>query len=412
MTKNIIIGGGIAGLSAANYLHKAGQEVLILEATDRVGGRVKTDQVDGFTLDHGFQVLLTAYPEARQLLDYDSLQLKSFLPGARIFCADGKIRQLGDPLRWVGSTFATLFNSVGNWGDKFNVLSLRTRLQQTSIEDIFQREEITTLQILRDYGFSEEMIEQFFRPFLGGIFLEKELTTSRRMFDFVFKMFSTGDTAIPESGIEAIPKQLASRLPQTAIRVDAEVVHIDGQKAQLKNGEVLEAENIIIATQAPIVQQYFDLPAKTTAESTTNVYFSAPNAPDDKAILSLIAEKNQLVNNCCVLTQLSSHFAPEGKHLISVSTIGKDEFSDEKRAQQVQRELQKWWGDQVNDWQYLKTYHIDYALPEASHVRHDLSRQEINPKTGLYICGDHLLNSSLNAAMHTGRLVAEAILER
>jgi protoporphyrinogen oxidase len=320
------------------------------------------------------------------------------------------VRQLGDPLRWGGSTFATLFNSVGNWADKFRVLWLRTHLLETSIDAIFEREEITTAEVLKKYGFSEEMIEQFFRPFLGGIFLEKELTTSRRMFDFVFKMFSSGDTAIPEDGIEAIPKQLANNLPTTAIRTHAEVSSIAGNTVQLKNGEQLTAQNIIIATQAPIAKRYFELPAKTAAESTTNVYFRAPKAPDDQAILSLIAEKNKLVNNCCVLTRLSSNFAPEGEHLISVSVIGKDTLTDEQRVQQIQNELQKWWGDQVNDWRHLKTYHIEYALPEAHHVRHDLSLKKLNPREGVYICGDHLLNSSLNAAMRTGRLVAKAIL--
>lgn len=412
MKETVIIGGGMAGLTAACYLHQAGREVLILEATDRVGGRVKTDRIDGFVLDHGFQVLLTAYPEAKALLDYEALQLRSFLPGAQILQTDGKVRLLGDPLRWLGSTFPTLFNGIGNLKDKFKVLSLRTDLQARSIDELFQREEITTEIALQQYGFSQDIIEQFFRPFLGGIFLEKELTTSRRMFDFVFKMFSAGKTAIPEGGIERIPQQLGERLPKHAIRTNAKVVHINNRSIQLTNGETLNAENIILATQAPALQHQFDIAAKTAAESTTNVYFSAPKAPYEKPILSLMADQKALVNNCCVLSRLSPNFAPKDQHLISVSIVGKNKIDKATYLEKIKSELRPFWGETVHQWQHLKTYHIEYALPEARHVRHDLPRSEMNPKSGLYVCGDHLLNSSLNAAMRSGRLVAEAILEK
>lgn len=407
----IIVGGGMAGLTAAHYLHKAGKDFLLLEGSDRVGGRVKTDQVDGFLLDQGFQVLLTAYPEVKAVLDYDALNLKAFLPGALILQENGSKSQIGDPLRWLGSTFSTLFNGIGTWGDKFKILALRGRLSGLSIDEIFQEEETTTLQALRDYGFSEDMIRTFFTPFLRGIFLEKDLSTSRRMFDFVFKLFSEGNTSIPANGIEAIPRQIASRLPANSIRVQQKVTRIEKGKVHLASGEVLEAKHILIATDALNAAQLLQQNIKNTAyESTLNVYFSSDTAPFQKPILALNAASNSIVNNCTVLTNLSNQFAPKGKHLISVSIIGKNTF-EEDLAEKIKSELKTHFDSEVNDWEHIKTYLVKYALPQAKSIKNDLSPSEIKLAEGLYICGDHLMNGSLNAAMKSGRLAAELILK-
>ena len=188
MAQAIIIGGGLAGLTAARTLQEKGIEFTLLEATDRVGGRVKTDIEDGFRFDRGFQVLLTAYPEAKRWLDYKKLDLRTFTPGAMLLLPSGKTECIGDPLRDPSSLFSTVFSSAGSLGDKFKILSLKNRLASLSIEEIFNQEEKTTMEVLKgDYGFSKKMIDLFFQPFFAGIFLEKELTTSRRMFDFVFK---------------------------------------------------------------------------------------------------------------------------------------------------------------------------------------------------------------------------------
>ncbi|MEM6696820.1 MAG: NAD(P)/FAD-dependent oxidoreductase [Bacteroidota bacterium] len=407
----IIVGGGMAGLTAAHYLHKANKDFLLLEASDRVGGRVKTDRVDGFLLDRGFQVLLTAYPEVKAVLDYEKLDLKAFLPGALILQENGKKSLLGDPLRWLGSTFSTLFNGIGTWGDKFKILSLRSRLKGISIDKIFQQEEITTLKALKDYGFSEEMIATFFTPFLRGIFLEKDLTTSRRMFDFVFKLFSEGDTSIPANGIEAIPQQIASHLPKNNIRVQQKVTQIEQGKVHLASGETLEAKHILIATDAPNAAQLLSQKVENTAyESTLNAYFKTKTAPIQKPILALSAVPNSLVNNCTVLTHLSEHFAPKGEHLISVSIIGKASFVEDL-TEKIKGELKTHFGSEVEQWEHLKTYHVKYALPEAKSIKNDLSSSEIKLDEGLYICGDHLMNGSLNAAMKSGRLAAELIIK-
>ncbi|NJL74400.1 MAG: NAD(P)/FAD-dependent oxidoreductase [Saprospiraceae bacterium] len=161
----LIIGGGVAGLTAAIYLTRQGKTVTVLEATDRVGGRVKTDLVEGYRLDHGFQVFLTSYPEAKALLDYPALDLRYFLPGALLMGEGTNFKLVGDPLRWFASTWRTLFDSIGTWQDKFKVLQLRQNLRSKSVETIFQQPEITTAVALKDYGFSDAMIASFFDLF-------------------------------------------------------------------------------------------------------------------------------------------------------------------------------------------------------------------------------------------------------
>ncbi|MEM9850142.1 MAG: NAD(P)/FAD-dependent oxidoreductase, partial [Bacteroidota bacterium] len=374
----IIVGGGMAGLTAAYYLDKMGKDFLLLEASGQVGGRVKTDRVDGFLLDRGFQVLLTAYPEVKAVLDYDQLNLKAFLPGALILKANGRRSQIGDPLRWPSSAFSTLFSGIGNWGDKFNILSLRYRLSKLSIDAIFQQQEVKTYQALKHYGFSEEMIQTFFKPFLGGIFLERDLNTSKRMFDFVFKLFSEGDTAIPANGIAAIPQQLLSRLPQNSVKLHHEAIEIETGKVRLVSGEILEAKQILIATDAQHAAQLLRQPIENTDyESTVNVYFKSKTAPLSKPILALNATPNSTVNNCTVLSQLSDQFAPAGQHLISVSIIGQQQLSHPERIQAIKTELAPHFGADVHQWEHLRTYQVDYALPNAQTVKNDLAPMEI-----------------------------------
>ncbi len=410
-TQVIIIGGGIAGLSAAVYLHKQGISFKLIEASDRVGGRVKTDIVDGYRLDRGFQVLLTAYPEAKALLDYNALQLKPFLPGSLILKANGKTAQIGDPARWLGSLFGTLFSNVGSWGDKFKIRALQKELDAKSIDSIFKQDECTTLKALKDYGFSDDMINKFFKPFLSGIFLEKDLHTSRRMFDFVFKMFAEGEAAIPTKGMESIAQQLAARLPEGSIITNQEVVEIDDTSVSTNKEQHFEADKIIFATQATGIIDDFYPNIKEVHHSTTNLYFSADKAPIKQAIVALNSNPNAVVNNLCVLSEISPAYAPKGKALISVSTVGLEEMPEETLIAKVKAELQPYFGNTVARWQFLKSYHISYALPCAKSVRNDLPQDAIRLDDTLYVCGDHLLNGSLNAAMKSGRLVAELVKE-
>ena len=252
MSKTIIIGGGISGLTAAYYLQKAGKDFQILEATERVGGRIKTDIVGGYRMDRGFQVFLTAYPEAQKILDYAALQLCTFAPGAVLLRANHKRDYIGDPLRQLSSLLPTLTTSAASLGDKFSILKTKTKLMRTTIDEIFEHEEVTTIEALKhSYGFSKTIIQEFLRPFYAGIFLENELTTSRRVFDFVFKTFIVGNVAVPRLGMEEIPKQIASHLDPNKILCNTRVTSIDSEGiVHTDTGQKLKADHLLLATEA------------------------------------------------------------------------------------------------------------------------------------------------------------------
>ncbi|WP_426091212.1 NAD(P)/FAD-dependent oxidoreductase [Flavobacterium sp. DSR3-2] len=405
----IIVGAGLAGLAAAVHLHRQDRKVLLLEASDRAGGRIKTDSHEGFLFDRGFQVLLTAYPETRALLNYNDLQLKKMLPGATVLY-DGGSFEIADPFRRPSAALATLFAPVGTLKDKINTLWLKNKLQKLTIDEIFEQPEQTTLKQLTDYGFSAKMIERFYAPFLSGIFLENELKTSRRMFDFVMKMFSDGDVAVPALGMEEIPKQIVAMLPEGSIQCHTKVTAIDGNKITIEDGTVFEANQILLATTANALTQKYFPKQKMTSHQVTNIYFEAIEAPTKKAVVILNASsQKKWVNNLTVMSNVSRAYAPKGKVLISVSYNGIPTVDDATLTENMKQELKQWYGKKVNSWKMLRAYRIEYALPTQESVRNEIAVSEIKISDTLFICGDNLLNGSINAALKTGRLAAEAM---
>jgi phytoene dehydrogenase-like protein len=404
----LIIGGGIAGLTAAKVLKAAGKKIKIIEASNTLGGRVQTDALDGYLLDRGFQVLLTAYPEAKCFLDYKALDLKAFQPGAIVINEKGSTR-IGDPLRAPSTLFSTISSPVGSFMDKLKMLRLKLKLGGSETEQIFDKEEQTTLMYLRNSGFSERMIQQFFKPFMTGIFLEPELQTSSRMFEFVFKMFSEADTCIPAKGMGQISAQLAQGLEAHEILFNKSVSQVENNHVHMISGETYSAKNILIATDAAHLPKPYSK-TQVLKKSVITLYFTSDKAPFQIPIIALNASQNKLVNNIAVMSQISKAYAPDGKALICVSVIlGNLPQTHAKLEQQVVKELKFWYPDAIH-WQHLKTYHIDYALPKDESVSYTLKPEQIKLNDHLFICGDHLLNGSINAAMKSGRLAAEAII--
>jgi hypothetical protein len=270
----VIVGAGLAGLCCARQLVGAVLRPVILEASDGVGGRIRTDIVDGFRLDRGFQVFLTSYPEARAVLNYEALKLRAFRPGACIRYG-GHFYRLADPWRHPWAGLRSIFSPIGTLADKLRVARLRSRTLAGTLEDRFRDPETTTLQGLRDEGFSESMIERFFRPFLGGIFLERELQTSSRMFRFVFRMFSQGDACLPSDGMEAIPRQIASQLPEGTIRLGTRVAGVEPGRVRLENGDALDARAVVVATDGPTAVHLLGEKQTASGQAVTCLYFAA-----------------------------------------------------------------------------------------------------------------------------------------
>lgn len=405
----LIVGAGIAGLTAAKILKKAGKSFKIIEASDRIGGRVKTDEVDGFLLDRGFQVLLTAYPEAQHLLDYEALELCAFDPGALILTKKG-ISTVGDPIRKPSSLIGTIFSAVGTIGDKLRLLKLRAYLGRKSINDIFLEEELTTVDYLNKRGFSEQMMTLFFKPFLSGIFLEDELKTSSRMFEFVFKMFAEGDAAIPAKGMEMIPLQLAKDFSPGDVICNEKVIEYGQKFVKTHTGSIYNANFVLIAADelnvTPAHQQILK-----GYQAVTNMYFSASKKPFNNPMIALNTSKRKWVNNIAVMNNISSRYANNGSALISLSLLGDYTHIIEADLQKkVIDELTSWYPDAVH-WKHVKTYHIPYALPNDEKVFDDLDDHMFRLRDNCFVCGDYLLNGSINAAMKSGRKAAEAIIK-
>jgi phytoene dehydrogenase-like protein len=382
---------------------------LLLEASDGVGGRARTDQLDGFLLDRGFQILLTAYPEAQRLLDYPSLQLRPFEPGALVRI-DGRFHRIADPWRRPSAALSTLLSPVGTVADKLKLARLRSRLIRAASKVLPQSPETSTIEFLHDCGFSPLMIERFFRPFLSGVFLESELQTSSRMFEFVFRMFSSGDAALPIGGMGSIAQQLLSRLPEGCVRLQQKIAQVAPYFVTLASGQEIRARSVVVATDNAAAAQLLPEIRPLASRGTTCFYFAAENAPISEPVLVLNGERSGPVNNLCVPSVVAPSYAPSGAHLVSATVIGKPGLDTEQFLAAVRNQLAEWFGSDALRWRHIHTYWIPDALPDQSPVAGGANPKENRVRPGLYVCGDHRETASINGAMASGRNTAEAIL--
>jgi protoporphyrinogen oxidase len=400
-----IIGGGISGLIAARVLEEHGLSATIIEATDRLGGRVKTDVLDGYNLDHGFQVLLTAYPAAKKYLDFDALALQEFLPGSAIF-KNGKQKIIGDPLRNLSLLLPTLVSGIGTVNDKLKILALNRRLKKKSIQNIFAEKEQTTISYLENIGFSEAIITDFFIPFFSGIFLENKLETSSRMFEFVYKMFGEGNAALPKDGIQAIPKQLFEKLKSTTIIFNTKVKSVENGNIKLESGETLKSNFTIIATQASGLVSNLKNQA-TLWKSCDTLYFEVAKREIRKPLIGLIAAPNALINNIFYHTSLQTS-ATALKELLSVTVIDRQNLTNKQLVAKVQKELKELCN--IDSCTFIKQYNIPMALPKLQDIQYEMLPSETRLTETIFLAGDTQLNGSLNAAMIAGERAALEVI--
>ena len=406
----IVIGGGLAGINCARNLEIAGHDYRLLEATGRLGGRMKTDEYRGFLLDHGFQVFLSAYPEAMQVLDYERLELQPFMPGS-IIRINQSFQKVVDPANQPFQALGSLFAPLGSLQDKFKLASLRSKIMNQAPEAIFSSKKgLTTYQYLRAQGFSEKIIDRLFRPFLGGIYLSRELETAAQMLEFVFRMFSEGDTCVPANGIQAIPLQLAENIPAEKLMLNHAVRQIDGNELILSSGETLSADNIVVATESPQADRLLNLPAIDAGQhSTTCLYFSTGGEPPTRdRLLILNGNHDGPINSIAVMSQVAPRYAPPGKHLMAVSLVGPPPAEP---LSQVIEQLKSWYKPAyIDQWEHLATYQVSHGLPDKSPAHFLRDPLAFNLPDNYFLCGDHLATASQNGALASGRLAAERVL--
>jgi phytoene dehydrogenase-like protein len=400
----VIVGAGLAGLACARTVSEAGVSAIVLEASDGVGGRVRTDLVDGYRLDRGFQILLTAYPELERQLDIGSLDLQRFDPGSKVWTGSGFAR-VADPLRQPEALWATVRSDVGSLADKLRVGLLRQRLVGAAPTALLRAEDRSTAEELERRGFSPTMVERFFRPLVGGIQLDADLTTSARMFDVIFRTLAVGDAAVPAAGMGAIPDQMAAGLPEGAVRLGARVERIDGTVVHVAGGDPVHAEAVVVATEGPVAADLVGV-RDPGSKSVSALWYSAEVPPERGRSILLDGTGRGPALNVAVLSEVAPGYAPPGRSLL-VAACPADLRTDLDGL--VRQQLAGWFGtDEVASWTLLRHDRIAHGQPRAD--------VPFSPKRavalgdGRFVAGDHRDTPSIQGALFSGRRCGEAVL--
>ena len=401
-TQSVIIGGGLAGLACASKMQKEKHEFFNIEQSDRLGGRVGSIYENEFIFDIGFQVYNTAYSNTNSLLKLNEIDLKFFKPGARIH--DGKDFQIiSDPLRDFSQLFSSLFSSISSFSDKIKILLLKYELSNYSIIDD-QTEDITTFEFLKNCGFSEKIIELFFRPFFSGIFLEKRIETSSKFFKYVFSNFSRGLAALPSNGMQKIPDAISKNIRNDLIMYNSRVIRIkDNNTIILDNSKEIKADTIILTGDSHEL-----LGNKPTQyNSVTNLYFSSSIFPEFGSYIHLFP-KDELINNVAFLSSISSNYSPTSRCLISVSILGLHDSKSLKNN--IQKKLSKYFGGSEKEYNLIKSFELKKAT--IKQPAYYFSNNLLTFKNKTIVAGDHTVNGSIEGAVISGINTAHFITKK
>lgn len=405
----VIVGAGLSGLSCALTLQKHKLSFAVLESGERPGGRIQTDLIDGFQLDHGFQVLQTGYPEAQRILDIQDLDLRRFPAGVAVR-HNGKFHIIADPRHHPGYILSTLAAPIGTLKDRMIMLRLARSVGQGPLTGIFTRPEEQTFDFLRHQGFSERFIQSFFVPFFAGACLDPSIAASSRVLQYIFRMFSEGDAALPAKGMGDIPRQMAAKLAKEAIHLKSKVVKVVDGRVTLTDGSQIHGRRVVLATSLPALQQLLGLPASRSSIGESCLYFaSARRPPFKEPFLVLNGDGQGPVNNIAFPSLVSPSYSSSGKTLIAVVVLGQPYLQSENLEQQVRSQCFDWFGDAVQDWDHIRTYHIEHALPEQNpptanpYVLPELVNEKVR------ICGEYQSLPGIQWALLSGRQTADAL---
>ena len=404
------MGAGLAGLAAAKAIANHGTRVTVLEADNRPGGRVWTDEVDGFLIDHGFQVVLDSYPELERHFDRNLLGLYAFEPGALVR-RNGAFLRLADPLRKPASAPKMLSGGLVRPRDIPAVLRL-LRSARNMAAGSPESDNATVLEALEHAGVSTSMLESFWRPFLAGITLDPHLQTSARFLDFVLDNFSKGFATVPGDGMRRLPQLLLGSLPIDTVQLNARVQAVEKGRVKVKGAGWVEADAVVVATDGRRAARLVEGIHEPEWSRVGQIAFDAGAwPPHTDPILVLDGENSGPVNNLQVMSAVAPGYAPTGRSLITCSILEPDLHPDDDKLDvAVRGQLAQWYGPQVNDWRTLKIDRIKRALPTQPVGSLDPMERPLRQKSWLWVAGDHRATASIDGALSSGRHAGEQVV--
>ncbi|MQS08464.1 NAD(P)/FAD-dependent oxidoreductase [Streptomyces alkaliphilus] len=399
----IVVGAGVSGLACAADLTAAGLEVLVLEASDSPGGRMRTDHHDGFLLDRGFQVFNTGYPQVRRRMGGAGPRMHPFTPGVVLATGRGHLR-FGAPVPRPSAAATFLRGGLGPLGDvpALGLLSARDALAPASV--IKAGPDITVRRALAEAGISDVLVERFFRPFLSGVFLEPDLATSARVFHLVWRSMLRGSLCLPAGGIGAVPRWLAAGLPEGTVRTGCPVREVTDEGVLTEDGAEIGARIVVVATEGSAAARLVPGVPSPRNRTVTTYYHASERSPLAEPTLLLDSARHRFLNSC-VLSEVAPGCAPPGVALISTSVLGEDRPG---REAELRVALGDAYGVDASAWEALRAVTVRGALP-AMEPPQPLGRTtRVSP--GRYVCGDHRATGSVQGAMASGARAAREVL--
>lgn len=400
----IVIGGGFTGLSATYYLQKCGLSAKLFDVSSRIGGRAKTDIVNGFVLDRGTHFYHHSTTELSKIININTLGLKNIYPGY-LFRYQNDFLLYSNPLFKANDLFSTLFANNTSMKDKLKLFGFNMKLKTFSYSTITKQKDISTYQYFKNIGFTNQTIDSIIRPVVSSTIFDRNLQSSSKLSLLYLKSLFNDHVALPENGIGSIAETIAKQLQPASICLKSKVKRITKDGVEFTNGNILKAKAVIIATNAIDAKNIFpNVQISTESTHVSTLYFESDRAPASKPILMVNANNEGLVNHVFVPTTLHESYAPKGKHLIAVNIIKEHDLDDDELVAEAMLELTSWYGLQVKDWNHIKTYHIKYAMPFKPIL--DDVKFTMHVEDNLFYAGDALSIGSMEAALRSGRETA------
>lgn len=397
----VVVGAGLAGLACAHDLSTLGLRVRVLEASDRVGGRMRTDRVEGCVVDRGFQVFNTAYPQVRARLPLRALRLRAFTPGFLVHDGGRRLR-FADPTRTPRQALRGVTDRLAGPRDLAALAALTGFDALAPAALVRRHSDTSTRQVLTAAGFTRGFVERFFRPFLSGVFLEEDLATSGRFFHLLWRSMARGTLCLPATGVGAVPELLASTLPPGTVALESPVTALTDEGALLEDGRLVPARTVVVATDASTAARLEPGLTVPSYRTVTTYYHLASRSPLREP--TLVTDVRRRFVNSVVLSEVHAGYAPHGYALIATSVLGDDR---EGREEATRTALAECYETDTAGWDLLTVRTVAGALP-AMEPGLPLSRRT-RVAAGRYVCGDHRATGSVQGALASGARAAREV---